>query len=356
MPHHMRFNIVQNEGDPSSVTVFIGRDVLLATKDHPNFARILDLLRSGAEDVEQVRGQFDVGRAIVKNFERLSERVTVAHGKLFFDGDEMESALAQAIVRFHADGNDDFKPLVGFLEKVEQNPQEHSRQQLFRWLQKHRFAIAPDGDFIAYKGVTSDEMSVTSGMAMVNGVLVNGQIPNKPDTIVEMPRSKVAFDPGVGCSTGLHAGNWRYAKEFSRGTVLRVKINPRDVVSVPTDSNDEKLRVCRYRVLNHVTAEDTTMLYVTDVEKLAKVVVPEVEAPAKESAGEKRKPKPKVTEFPEYYHDFKKVHFEACAMPELRWLAKEWEVKVPARSTKDALIAILMRAARRQRKIFQAES
>ena len=63
-----------------------------------------------------------------------------------------------------------------------------------------------------------------------------------------MPRGDVEHDPGVGCHVGLHAGTWDYASSFAQGAVLTVEINPRDVVSVPTDCQDQKMRVCRYTV------------------------------------------------------------------------------------------------------------
>lgn len=361
---NVKYNIVSNDDEQTSVTVFFGRDILLATKDHPNFGRIVNALETGEDNVDTLHALFDVGVAIVKNFEHLSERVTVSHGKLYLDGDEMETALSQAILRFHAEGNDDFKPLVAFLEKLAQNPNPLSVEQLFRWLRDKRYAFAPDGDFIAYKGVRTGTKgvgyeSVNSGTAFVNGAVMKGSIPNKPDTIIEMPRSKVTFDPKQGCSTGLHAGNWRYAKEFSQGAVLRVKINPRDVVSVPTDSNDEKLRVCRYKVLNIVTAEDTQSLYVADLERTAKVVTKPVPKPDLKVVPEKEeKPKPKGKRtaqkaFPEYYEQFTKTHFEMLTLAELRWLAKEWELQdIASKTPKATVVAVLVKEARARKRTW----
>lgn len=358
---NVKYNVVSNDDEQTSVTVFFGRDILLATKDHPNFGRIVNALETGEDNVDTLHALFDVGVAIVKNFEHLSERVTVSHGKLYLDGDEMDTALSQAILRFHAEGNDDFKPLVAFLEKLAQNPNPVSVQQLFRWLRDKHYAFAPDGDFIAYKGVFTSGKgmyeSVNAGTAFVNGAVMKGKIPNKPDTIIEMPRSKVTFDPKQGCSTGLHAGNWRYAKEFSQGAVLRVKINPRDVVSVPTDSNDEKLRVCRYKVLNIVTAEDTQSLYVPDLERTAKVVVKPapkpVAVPAVAVPEKAEKPKGKRTAqkaFPEYYEQFTKTHFEMLTVKELTWLAKEWELSTTG--IKANLVARLVKEARARKKTW----
>jgi hypothetical protein len=54
-----------------------------------------------------------------------------------------------------------------------------------------------------------------------------------------------------GCSVGLHVGTYDYASNFTLN-VLEVHVNPRDVVSVPTDSNWAKVRCCRYVVIKEV--------------------------------------------------------------------------------------------------------
>jgi hypothetical protein len=163
-------------------------------------------------------------------------------------------------------GVEDFKPLVAFFEKVETNPNSHSRVQLYAWLRDRNITLTEDGNFIAYKGVkveNGEYFSISTGKAISNGVEYNGAIPNPLGAIVEMPRSEVQHDPSVGCHTGLHAGTWNYASGFARGAVLTVEINPRDVVSVPTDCDAQKLRVCRYVVKDVTETELDTPVYST---------------------------------------------------------------------------------------------
>lgn len=362
----IRYNITKNEGVRTSVTVFLGADPLVATNDHHNFDAICDALTGGTVDPVEIKGLFDPATAINTAFSRLSERVIVRGAKLYFDGDPMDDGLAQLIVRFHFDGNNDFQPLVNFLEKLMTNPLQHSRENLFRWLRNKKVAIAPDGDFIAYKGIGNDGLSKTSGTAMVNGAVITGKIPNLADTIIEMPRSKVQHNPQQGCSTGLHAGNWRYAAGFGP-RVVRVKINPRDVVSVPTERYDEKLRTCRYRVLDVVKSEDKEALFIPGPEKIAKLKTvgaetdvtatkpePKPKPKPKPSRSTKPEPEPKEIEWPEYYHDFKRTHWEACKVTELRWIAKEWAITGVSKMPRPDLIETLIKAAAKQRRAFRA--
>jgi hypothetical protein len=248
----LKYNLV-SVGDESNLTLFLNGEMYVASDQHPNWTKIVAGALSGDIDVDL----FDVAKAVEKRFETLSSRASISNGELYFDGDVMHTALAGEVIRFLDEGEDDWKPLVAFLEKVMQNPQEHSRNQLFEWLERNEFTITDDGDIVGYKSVlkTDEDVftSVHEGTATVNGVEFTGRIPQAVGDVVEMPRGSVAFDPSQGCSTGLHVANWKYASTWTtHAAVFAVSVNPRDVVSVPTDSDFQKVRVCRYKVIDIV--------------------------------------------------------------------------------------------------------
>jgi len=252
----MQYSLVGNE-EGSWITVFVaGQAPLSAHSSHPNFD---DIVAGVAENDESVFDLFDVGATVSARFERLTERITYSNGALYFDGDEVDNALTAQAVRFLKDGVPDWEPLVLFFENVQQNPNEHSREQLYSWLYNRDFTITEDGNLVGYKSVQSNGdgsfNSISSGKAIVNGELQTGRINQSLGSEVEMPRSEVAFDPATGCSSGLHVGTWDYADSFSGDTVLEVHVNPRDVVSVPTDCEAQKMRVCRYIVVDTVTKQ-----------------------------------------------------------------------------------------------------
>lgn len=253
----MRHNIV-TDGNGGSVTVFVNGQLLVADSNHPNYRAIVEAVLDGDESVVAL---FDPSRTVAERFERLSERVAVSGGHVFFDGDEVNDALTEQILRFMEQGVEDWQPLVNFYEKVAQNPSEHSRENLYRWLNATGgFTITPDGDIVGYKGLRADRTSVHAGPAVVNGEAVNGHVPNEEGSVVEMARSKVNHDPSVGCSTGLHVGTWDYASRFGYGVTVKVHVNPRDVVSVPTDCSDAKMRVSRYVVAEPAQGVDNRAL------------------------------------------------------------------------------------------------
>lgn len=259
---------IASSGDESNITVFIpGESMpLVAHSDHPNFNRIVAQVIAG--ESEGLTDLFDASLAASTRFEALSERVSVAHGRIYLDGDEVDNALTAQVVRFLNDGVEDWQPLVNFFEKVQANPTDHSREQLYDWLNAHDFTLTQSGDIVGYKGVKKQAdgslVSGWTGSAIVNGEPINGHIPNEVGSVVEMPRTSVAHDPGAACSYGLHVGTFDYARGYASGAMLEVHVNPRDVVSVPTDARGEKVRVCRYKVVNVIDAPHTSAVLFDD--------------------------------------------------------------------------------------------
>ena len=241
--------VAQEEGGSETLTIFHPDGPITVADDHPQFEEILAAARQG--DAEEARRLADLSVTVAERFLPLTERVAVANGRVYFDGDEVHNALSKHIVRCLDEDSDDWIPLVRFMENLAANPESHSREQLYEWLDRRDFTITEDGCFIGYKGVKLIDgvpCSIRSGPAVVDGEPVNGNVPNAVGSIVTMPRSNVQHDPSIGCHSGLHVGSWEYAKSFALGAILRVKVNPRDVVSVPTDSNWAKVRTCRYEV------------------------------------------------------------------------------------------------------------
>jgi len=250
--------VVSPEGEP-----------LVATREtHTNFDELIAAARAGDPVVFDL---FDTGKVIERRFrDAANGRVTVRGGEVFFDDDPLDSAIADKILDF-VEADEDFSPLARYVENVMANPQKESREQFYRWIsgEGHHFPISDDGCIVAYKGVNPDGkggyQSVNSGTAFVNNVEITGRIPNAPGDTVTMPRSEVQFDPNVACHKGLHAGTWSYASTFGGGTVMLVKINPRDVVSVPHDCTSQKVRVCRYEVIGFATSQSDALRYVDEV-------------------------------------------------------------------------------------------
>lgn len=254
--------IRDEETGDSNITVFISgaEKPYTAHSSHPNY----EAIKAGAEaNDESIVELFDVAETAAKRFDSLTDRIKVANGRIFLDGDPIDNALTQQVVRFLSEGVEDWKPLVRFFENVLANPNEHSREQLFEWLDRRDFTITDTGYLVGYKGVRPDGNggyeSIHAGPGIVDGEAKNGHLANNPGSTVEIARSAVYHDPSNGCASGLHVGTHDYANSWGP-VCLKVLVNPRDVVSVPTDCDAAKVRTCRYQVVEVVSERLTSAI------------------------------------------------------------------------------------------------
>lgn len=227
-----------------------------ADSNHPNWQAIMDGLAANDQDVFDL---FDVNNAVKKRVEVLSERVTYDKGTIRFDGEVQDGPLAEHLVKVVQSGTGDYDPVVKFWELVAQNPSEHSRKALYTWLEKHEFTIDTDGYIVAYKSVNGKAgdqdnfRSTHAGHAFVDGVeFTDDYIPCVPGSVISMPRGEVDDNHNKACSTGLHFGDWSYAHNFTGAITVEVRVNPRDVVSIPSD-DARKARCCRLEIVAEVT-------------------------------------------------------------------------------------------------------
>jgi hypothetical protein len=155
-----------------------------------------------------------------------------------------------------------------FLHYLQENPSQNSKDQLYTFVEKNGLELTPGGELVFYKGVNKAEgknadagfefQSTRSGPeadgVAVDGVPQSGFIGQSVGSEVTMPRSTVKDQPQVHCSTGLHCGTTKYIKDVMKAQhLVKVVVNPRDVVSVPTDYDAQKVRVCRYTVESQIS-------------------------------------------------------------------------------------------------------
>jgi hypothetical protein len=166
-------------------------------------------------------------------------KFTFEGDKFLFEGEEMPYELNQRAIGMASKGEDP-KPLFLFWERVQKNPSWRSVKQLYPFLAHQGIPITEDGCFLAYKGVKHNFKDKHSG-----------QFDNSPGQVHEMPRNQISDDPKEACHEGFHVGALGYAGSFADRVVV-CKVDPADVVCVPYDSSQQKMRVCKYEVMgNH---------------------------------------------------------------------------------------------------------
>ena len=171
----------------------------------------------------------------------------VKDGRVMVNGVPAPEVLSNKIIRFSSEGLP-FQPLLRFAEKLSLNPSFRAVNELYQFLEKNDHPLTENGNFIAYKRVRGNFKDIHSGT-----------FDNSVGKTLEVPRNQVDEDSSRTCSYGLHVANWDYAHtqfaSYDRDSdvMLEVEVNPADVVAIPTDYNQSKMRVCRYVVLGVVT-------------------------------------------------------------------------------------------------------
>ena len=219
-----------------SLTVVVDGKAMTMQKDHPAWTQAIDALNN--EEYDRLENLFDVSKA-VEDYVDNESGITVREGSVFFQGEAIHNVVVDKILSFMRQGLP-FKPLVRFLGKLMANPSRRAVNELYTFLEHKSMPITPDGNFVAYKGVTDDFKDFHTG-----------KFDNSVGQTLSMVRNSVCDDANIGCSYGFHAGSYEYAKGYASngGHLLRVEIDPTDVVSVPLDCNCQKLRTAKYKVI-----------------------------------------------------------------------------------------------------------
>lgn len=215
------------------ISLVVDGKAYVINSTHANYEAITQAIKE--ERWEDAIKLADIGNT-VRNFVADSG-IVLKDGVCYYNNEEVHNVVVDKIFALMHDGFS-VKPLVAFLVNLLQNPSYRSRQQLYTFLEHKGLPITEDGCFLAYKGVRTNYKDMHTGT-----------IDNSPGaTPPPMERSKINDDPTVACGFGYHAGSLEYAREFGHRVVI-VKINPKDVVSVPSDCDCQKLRMCAYTVI-----------------------------------------------------------------------------------------------------------
>lgn len=219
----------------NSVTI-IKDGVLSTTSANPNFNGILDAIKAGDWDraVELISP-----RAAIENYAGTS--ITIDGDRIFRNGIPVDNAVVPHIMAMRDKGFD-IQPLMLFLDKVLHNPSMRSRNQIWRFVSANQIPITQDGDLLFYKRVKDDYYDVHTGKTHMYAV----------GSVVAMPRHNVDDDPESTCSHGLHVCSYEYLKSFGGDRTVLCKVDPADIVSVPIDYQNTKVRVCRLVVTDEL--------------------------------------------------------------------------------------------------------
>lgn len=231
---------------------------------HVSYNSIRDAIR--AEDWDKIPDLIEA-RDVVAKFSL--GNVVVKDDVLYWNGSEMHNSLSSRLVQMIKEGFP-VDSMINFMDNLQDNPSKRAVDELYSFMETGNMPITPDGCFLAYKRVRLDYCDVHSG-----------SVPNKPSNLwtvdelrslpltcgrdnsvtvvreynkvfVTMRRNTVDDNKDRTCSQGLHFCSEDYLRCFPGERVVILKINPRDVVSIPSDYRNTKGRCSRYEVIGEI--------------------------------------------------------------------------------------------------------
>lgn len=163
--------------------------------------------------------------------------VTTKKKKIEVDKDNRFTKLC-SLIKENGTTDADLKPVIPFLKKVAENTFIDATKEIYDYCKNMDFEITKDGNILAFK-------------------VVNSSMKAKYDNETEYKLGKYTevenfdTDRNTHCSRGLHFCARGYLNSYAEpnDVVLILEIDPRDIVSIPTDCDFKKGRCRKCKVV-----------------------------------------------------------------------------------------------------------
>lgn len=223
----------------NSLTAFVQGKAYTVDATHPGFQ---DMILALDEDrVEDFLNMVIPTKGIGKVFSDAGfKNVEVTDNSVLIDGSPVANYVVDKILEF-SKRNMKIDPMIKFLQRLLKNPSFRVVQQLYRFLECSNLPLTDDGRFLAYKIVTDDYKDPRTKK-------FDNSVGAKP----RIERNKVDEDPNETCSHGLHVCSEGYIGHYRGDRLMLVVVDPVDVVAIPHDYNNSKMRVCGYEVIQEL--------------------------------------------------------------------------------------------------------
>ncbi len=175
-------------------------------------------------------------------------------GDVIRHGEKIDPVFAAMVVRNFEAGTP-YDHILKCFDRLDANPSQKVKQMLPAFLKHGGMPITAEGHILAYKAARKDMYSIYAGD---NTKLVTGRADEEGHIYygigekIRVKRNYVEDNPDHPCGPGLHSGSEAYALSWAQsndGLMLIVDVDPADVVSVPEDSDGQKMRSCAYGIV-----------------------------------------------------------------------------------------------------------
>lgn len=255
-------SVATNIGDDFATMLRNGKFFQIESYN-PNFDEAVEALKIGGDENYDKFEMFCRPLQFVKpTLEKVAAGIEGAKfigADMYINGRVVEHPVAEKILEIRQNGKlseykDEVQRLTNFLILLLKNPSKTCVEVAFDFSVKHGIFIDQEGYMIGLKAVNPDYTDRHTGK-------ISNKVGEKP----EMPRNQVD-DSRVACSLGFHIGSMTYSgpdgwfyKQRTDGHIMICKFSPEDIVSIPEDITQDKIRVCKYEVIDEYTEEYESM-------------------------------------------------------------------------------------------------
>lgn len=178
-----------------------------------------------------------INKDVAKVIEKAGKLLEIRRGKAYYKNFEISRELFD-LIKVAMEKSQKSNHILKFAELMVQNPDRDIIRQLYPFLKHNDIEICNNGYILAYKSIRNNFTDHHTG-----------KFDNSVGKYVEMDRKDVVKDPSKTCEAGLHVGSLSYIRKiYGSGIIVKCIVHPRDFVSIPTDYDGAKARVCKYKV------------------------------------------------------------------------------------------------------------
>jgi hypothetical protein len=223
-----------------TLSIMIDGKMKSVESTHINYNTIIDKLNK--DDYNGILELIDLIVSIKADLESRDSKFILEGGNIFYKGEPLNDFMSGRIIDMMSE-NHNLQYLEKFIDNLYQNTSYRAVNSLYEFLEHGGIPINSNGNFLVYKKVRVDYMDIYSG-----------KFDNSIGQVCSMPRFKVDENPDNTCSHGLHVCSFDYLPHFGGGfdRVVICEVNPKDVVAIPKDYNNTKMRVCEYKVIGEL--------------------------------------------------------------------------------------------------------
>lgn len=252
-----------------SLTAFVKGKPYTVNRTAEIFNAAMQAVKEGSE--QAFLNVVEIKKEIVKHFSDYAD-VVLEDNRLMYGNREITGLIAKRVMEL-LDHGLDVKPMLNFVSNLMANPSKRAVDETFGFVDACKLPITEDGCILAYRRVRADYFDQHSRT-----------VPNKPAhlftqeelnampivcgkqnevtvsvmdgrTFVDMDRNLVDEDKDRTCSQGLHFCSYEYLQHFPGERIIVVKINPCDIVAIPSDYNNAKGRTCSYEIVDEIALD-----------------------------------------------------------------------------------------------------